>query len=107
MIPRVYLFNSPHFVARGEVRKVSGYCGLTHPLLEGMHDLGVRTVCAHQGLHVRDIGPFEPDYDLYIVQRAPHVDGAEILGRLQDHGCLSRTVLIDSLDHRFGFDPFW
>ena len=30
-----------------------------------------------------------------------------LIGRLGDLGCLSRTVLIDSLDHRFGFDPFW
>ena len=103
----VYLFNSPHFLAQGVPRKGSGYCALTHPVLEGLHDLGVAVVCAQGGIYVREAGPFEPTYDLYLVQRGPHFDSAAIFRTLEAHGCLSRTVLIDSLDHRFGIDSFW
>lgn len=103
----VYVFNSPHFLAEGVARQGSGYCALTHPLIEGLHDLGVRVVCARAGINVRRTGPFEPTYDLYVVQRGPHFDTAAVFETLRANGCLPRAVLIDSLDHRFGIDPFW
>lgn len=107
MSPQVYLFNAPSEAVPHPRRNVSGYCALTYGVLEGLHALGVPVRCAHDGLCARDVGAFDPAADVYLVQREPHVDTADVLELLQRHGALSRTVFLDSMDRRFGVDWFW
>ena len=109
----VYLFNAPNYSSVEHRRKasgyctVTGYCSVTYGVLEGLYDLGFEVVCANEGLCARAIGPFDPSCDLYLVQRDPQSDTAGVLRLLERHGCLGRTALLDSLDHRFGIDSFW
>ncbi|MBI4717117.1 MAG: glycosyltransferase [Planctomycetes bacterium] len=102
-----FVFNPPWRLPVPPPRVPSGYCQLTHAVVEGLVDLGVETTCLHHAVYAVRTGEFRATYDLYLVEREPHTDTAAILERLDAHGCLARTAFIDSHDRIFGVDSFW
>ncbi|MBI4717118.1 MAG: glycosyltransferase family 1 protein [Planctomycetes bacterium] len=103
----VFVFNPDHPMARGDMSRGSGYCGLTACVLEGLQQLGHRVTSWHVGINAPDAGPFRADFDLYLVQRSNLFSQTQVLRLLERDGCLPRTAFLDGHDWAFGPEFHW